>query len=197
VHDATFDAIEHADEALLVMTERYRAHEGATHVAVFKNQGPRSGASIPHVHSQVVPLPFVPPRIQRELAGFMERCPLCTPEGSVIRETRSFRWLAPSASAFAFQQWIVPRRHVAEMTALEDEEITELSSLLRSASAAMLRIVPSYTWTFLNFRAAERAHFYIDLFPRIAAIAGLELGTGTFVEIIDPAAAALRLREQS
>jgi len=33
------------------------------------------------------------------------------------------------------------------------------------------------------------------LFPRLTAIAGFELGTGTFVEIIDPAAAARLLRE--
>jgi galactose-1-phosphate uridylyltransferase len=37
-------------------------------------------------------------------------------------------------------------------------------------------------------------HFYVDLFPRMTTIAGLELGTGTFIEIIDPAAAAERLR---
>ena len=46
----------------------------------------------------------------------------------------------------------------------------------------------------MNFPRAD-AHFYVDLFPRMTAIAGFELNTGTFVEIMDPAAAARRLRE--
>jgi hypothetical protein len=46
----------------------------------------------------------------------------------------------------------------------------------------------------MNFAGHQAAHFYVDVLPRMTTIAGLELGTGTFVEIIDPAAAAERLR---
>jgi galactose-1-phosphate uridylyltransferase len=48
---------------------------------------------------------------------------------------------------------------------------------------------------FMNFPRSPAAHCYVDLVPRLSTIAGFELGTGTFVEIIDPAAAARRLRE--
>ena len=188
-HGETFEAIGHAEDVVRTYVERYRAHQDAAYVSVFKNEGARAGASIPHVHSQVVPLPFVPPRIQRELAGFADGCPLCVPEGHVIRETPSYVWLAPHASAFAYQSWIVPKRHVAEVSAFDALE--ELASLLRDAARA-LGTLGAYNWAFMNFPRAE-AHAYIDLYPRLAAIAGLELGTGTFVEIIDPAAAATRL----
>jgi UDPglucose--hexose-1-phosphate uridylyltransferase len=204
-HGQTFADVEHAAEVVRAYVERYRAHAGSPYTAVFKNEGARGGASIPHVHSQVVPLPFLPPRVVREAAGFARaaRCPLCPLDGHVIRETARFTWLAPSGSSMPYQQWIVPKRHVSEMTAFTASEQEELARLLRSAAAAMLRLGDSYNWVFMNFpastaadrTAAERAgHCYIDLFPRLAAIAGLELGTGTFVEIIDPAAAARRLR---
>jgi UDPglucose--hexose-1-phosphate uridylyltransferase len=95
-----------------------------------------------------------------------------------------------------YQQWIVPRRHVSELVALHDEELRELAQLLRTASAATRRISSAFNWMFMNFPGHPAAHFYVELFPRLAVIAGFELGTGTFVEIIDPAAAARRLREK-
>ncbi|HEX6085617.1 MAG TPA: hypothetical protein VF266_13895 [Thermoanaerobaculia bacterium] len=192
-HDAFHD-IAHAEEVVHAYVDRYRAHADAAYVALFKNEGARAGASIDHVHSQVIPLPFVPPRVQRELRGFAEACPLCEPAGHVIRETESLRWLAPEGSSFAYQQWIVPRRHVPELSMLDGAELRELASLLRDASRAM-QPLGAYNWMFLNFPGHAEAHCYVDVVPRLAALAGFELGTGTFVEIIDPAAAARRLRE--
>lgn len=195
-HEATFDRIDDAAEIVRLYVERYAAHREMPYVALFKNEGTRAGASIAHVHSQLIPLPFVPPRIARELEGFARSasCPLCDVDGVTIRETEHFRWLAPAASSMAYQQWIVPRRHVQELSDLTHREIEELGELLREASAAMLGIADAYNWSFQSFARAERAHFYVELFPRLTHVAGLELGTGTFVEIIDPSAAAERLR---
>jgi UDPglucose--hexose-1-phosphate uridylyltransferase len=191
-----FDRIEHATEVVAQYVARYRAHAEAAAVALFKNEGARAGSSIPHVHSQVVPLPFVPPRIARERDAFVNAttCPLCLVEGETIRESAHFRWLAPAASKMPYQQWIVPRRHIAEMSAFSTAEIEDLARLLAAASSAMRPLSESYNWMFLNFRGTPAAHAYVELFPRMTEIAGLELGTGTFVEIIDPGAAAGRLR---
>ncbi|HEY0160064.1 MAG TPA: hypothetical protein VGF28_22445 [Thermoanaerobaculia bacterium] len=192
-HGDTFDRIEHAEEVVRTYADRYRAHAGARYTALFKNEGARGGASIPHVHSQVMPLAFTPPRIEREARAFAstERCPLCHFDGELIRETGSLIWLAPRGSSFAYQQWIVPKAHVSEMTAFD---AAELASLLRAASRSMLQLGESYNWMFVNFPGEPKAHAYVDLVPRLSAIAGFELGTGTFVEIIDPAAAARRIR---
>lgn len=197
-HEATFDALAHAEEVVQMYVDRYRAHEDAAYAAVFKNEGSRAGSSIPHVHSQVMPVPFTPPRIERESAAFAsaQSCPLCAPPGEIIRETEHFVWLAPHGAAFAYQQWLVPKRHVFEMTMFTDAELADLASLLRLASHAMLTLGDSYNWSFLNFPRSPAAHAYVDLIPRLTSIAGFELGTGTFVEIIDPAAAARRLRSE-
>lgn len=195
-HDDTFDRIEHAGEAVRAYAERYRAHRDAAYTSIFKNEGARAGSSIAHVHSQVMPVPFTPPRIARELEAFASRCPLCDGiDAHVIREGDAFSWITPAGSTMAYQQWIVPKRHACELSELTESELAELASLLRTASAAMLRIASAYNWTFVSFPRSPAAHMYIDLFPRLATIAGFELGTGTFVEIIDPAAAAARLRD--
>jgi UDPglucose--hexose-1-phosphate uridylyltransferase len=165
-------------------------------VSLFKNEGAGAGASIPHMHSQVMPLPFVPPRVQREAEAFAAGCPLCDGiDGSVLADTPSFTWLAPDGSAMPYQQWIVPKRHAPEMTDLTDQAVAELAALLQSASAAMLTVADSYNWMFMNFARSTAPHWYVELFPRVAQLGGFELGTGTFVEILDPALAAQRLRE--
>lgn len=188
-HEAQFGDITHADEVVRVYAERMRAHADAAYVALFKNEGADGGSSIPHVHSQLVPLPFVPPRVERERAGFAGACPLCGPHPNTIGETLAFSWFAPHASSMPYQQWIVPRRHLGSVAELDEEEIVELAALLRGAASAMTRLSVHYNWMFIN-----TPHFYVDLVPRLTTLAGLELGTGTFVEIIDPAAAAERLR---
>lgn len=197
-HDATFDRLEHAQEIVRMYVERYRAHGGAAHVALFKNHGSRSGASIPHVHSQVMPLPFVPPRIAREGEAFADRCPLCDGIDAVpIESTASFAWIAPAGSAMPYQQWLVPKRHVAEMSAFDDAEIAELAALLQRSSAAMLALGDSYNWMFMNFARRDAAHCYVELFPRLANFGGFELGSGTNVEIVDPAIAAQHFRNRA
>lgn len=193
-HEESFASVESPEDCVRMVADRYRAHADAAYVSVFKNEGTRAGATIAHAHSQVVPLPFVPPRIERELAGFAQGCVLCGARDNTIRETESFVWLAPSASAFAYQQWIVPKRHVPDVSALSDAELRELASLLRSAAHATRAVASAFNWMFLNFPRSGSAHFYVDVTPRTAAIAGFELNTGTFVEIVDPADAARRLR---
>ncbi len=197
-HDDRFDRLEHAVDVLDVYIDRYRAHAKAGYTCVFKNEGPLGGASIQHVHSQVMPLPFLPPRVEREGNAFVraDECPLCNAieshrrTGLAIQESDAFVWLTPAASWMAYQQWIVPKRHVAEMTSLDGNERTELAMLLRSAAASMLKVSRSYNWSFQNFPRQAAAHFYVDLFPRLTTIAGFELATGTFIEIIDPASAS-------
>jgi UDPglucose--hexose-1-phosphate uridylyltransferase len=203
-HDAAFHDIGHAEEAVGLLLARVAAHADEAYVSAFRNEGPKSGASIPHLHSQVVPLPFLPPRIERELKAFEAAplCPLCRlrdaheREDLIIEEGQWFVWLAPIASFMPWQQWIVPKEHLPQLTALNAEAVRELAAMLGKASRRMTAIAPSSTWTFQSF-PSDDGHAYVELYPRLTAVAGLELGTGTFVEIIDPAAAARHMRSDA
>ena len=95
----------------------------------------------------------------------------------------------------ANEQWLVPKRHQHEMATLRDAEIADLASLLQACASAMRELAPSYNWLFLNFPRTERAHFYVEAFPRRTTIAGFELATGTFIEVIEPADTARTIRK--
>lgn len=193
-HDATFDQLapEHAARAVDIAFDRYRAlREAAAYVCLFKNHGRAAGASIPHTHSQILGIDFIPLRPAREGAAFARRCRLCAMETHpLIAETDHYRWLAPLGATLPYQQWIVPRAHGNEM-----DEPCELASLLQSAARAMLSVADAFNWAFVNFPHEERGHWYVELVPRLAAIAGFELGTGTFINTVDPAETARRFRE--
>ena len=200
-HDAAFDSISHADEIIETYIRRYRAHASAAYVSLFRNDGRIAGASIDHAHAQLMALPFVPPRIERETAAFTaaSSCPLCAAieshrsEGLLISEHGSFVRLAPKGSTFAWEQWIVPRRHQPDIAGLSDEERDGLAAALRAAIRSVRGISAAHNTLFMNFREPA-AHLYIAVIPRRTALAGFELGTGTFIDIIDPAAAARALR---
>lgn len=200
-HGATFDAIPHARDVVEVYRRRYLAHRSAAHVALFTNHGRAAGATIDHLHSQLMPLSFVPPSVARETAAFADAadCPLCVAvsnhhdEGLVISEGNGFARIAPYASAFPYEQWIVPLRHQADVTSLGESEVSGLASALLDATRGARLLAPSHNVIHKNF-AHPASHFYLIVVPRLTAIAGFELATGTFIDIMDPAAAARALR---
>jgi UDPglucose--hexose-1-phosphate uridylyltransferase len=183
----TFDQLppEHASLAVDTYINRYYSGK-SEYTAIFKNHGPAAGASIPHAHSQLIGTPFLPRRIVREAIAFRSSCPLCDlREHPAIAETENYRWIAPRGSMMAYEQWIVPRRHEPEMRVG-----LELASLMQRSTRAMLTIAGSFNWMFINFPRHPRAHWYLQLFPRLTAHAGFELGTGSAINTADAADAA-------
>lgn len=190
-HDVAFDQIDDASEAVQMYVDRYRAlSRYAPHVTIFKNHGVLAGASIPHIHSQILATPFVPQRVEIEAAAFRSACALCAPEEHpLIQETPHYRRIAPRGSMFAYEQWIVPKAHAQEIS-----QPLELAGVLQASSRAMLQIADSYNWIFMNFPLEPRAHWYVQLFPRMAMHAGFEIGSGSAINAVDPEEAARRYR---
>jgi UDPglucose--hexose-1-phosphate uridylyltransferase len=182
-HDGSFATIAHANEVVAMYAARYRelsVRDGIEYVALFKNHGAAAGASLRHEHSQLAALPFVPPRVVREREAFARAsvCPLCS-GGTTIDENETFRVVDPGARMFVGERWIVPKRHVAELSDLAPNELDDLATMLQSNAAAM---TGAYNWLFFSFPQARRAHFYVDIFPRTSPVAGFELMTDTFVD---------------
>lgn len=163
-HDAAFAtlSIDHLTEVLLAWRDRVgdllrdrRIH----HVQVFKNEGPRAGATLEHAHSQVLAAPIRPPRVMRRMAlasehwQRKERCLLCdiihhetTDKARVIEVSggvgAGFLAWCPYASRHPFEVWIAPRRHSPDFTLLGADEARELARIvkhvLQSLDAALL-----------------------------------------------------------
>jgi UDPglucose--hexose-1-phosphate uridylyltransferase len=202
-HNARFEDLPDAVAVTQLYVGRYRAMRSNGDVAyasLFKNNGAIAGASIDHLHSQLLGVPELPPRIARESEGFAGAvtCPLCADRTNpVIRTATHFVWVAPYASTMIHQQWIVPKRHISEPSELYSDEIGELATLLQSAVSGMSKIASSYNWSFVSFPTTRAGHFYVELFPRLTAVAGFELGTDMFIQVVDPEITARRMKTTS
>ena len=183
------------------------------YVLVFKNHGAEAGATLRHGHSQLVALPIVPPRARQELDGarayFLKenRCIYCdlmtTEEGGprfVLRDD-DFVVLSPYASRFAWEVWLIPRRHRSRFG---DATATERTALARALKGTLISLdraldVPPYNLTLQSAPFGEDTdehyHWHIEMAPRVTRLAGFEWATGAFINPMPPEDAARKLRE--
>ncbi|MEQ8787952.1 MAG: galactose-1-phosphate uridylyltransferase [Pirellulaceae bacterium] len=217
-HVTCFSQLDDA-EALLTLRayrDRLLAHgdnDSLRYAQIFKNTGAAGGASVGHVHSQLIATPFVPPEVAAELAGCRDhfqqhaRCAFCDllrrelgAAERVVASAEHFVALCPFAARFPFETWVIPRRHQANYAALTDAELAELGPLLRSLVAATIGASGQDAYNFLLHTApfdtscADHYHWHIELFPRMLEIAGFEWGTGCFINPMPPEPASQSLR---
>lgn len=194
-----------------------REEDRLAHVLIFKNQGRDAGASLEHVHSQLVGMPFVPHSVEIELeaaARFAGHSPTAQRTlwseilnqerrdvTRVVYESDSFCVFCPYASRFPFESWVVPKRPEPDFTASTRGEIHEFSELLHRSLTAIEKSLPLPAYNFAlctaPFRDPRSAayHWHLKITPRIAGIAGFEIGTGDWINIVMPEDAASRLRD--
>ena len=195
-------------EAMGVWRDRIRAHVDAGYVHVIVNEGKAAGASLPHTHAQVYALPIVPAPVARErerFTAYHDRTQGRNLLGDVVQEEvkRGERLVAidpegvalcPFASHVPFHVQIAPRTPAARF---EDDGplcAALLHDVLRRLAAELGGVPPLNLWVRTAPRGADTFCWRIDLLPRLAHPAGLELGAGIQLCVLAPEAAAERLR---
>ncbi len=182
---------------------------------VFKNQGPRAGASIAHLHSQLVALPFIPATVeaeqQRAADAFSQDrlCPYCrlianeqTTDDRIILCRDGFIAFCPFASWQPGEVWIMPISHEPSFELVPTSELDRLTNILHAVIARLESLVPGAAYNMLlrtapwTGRGDEWSHWRIELLPRVNAFAGLEVATGIHINPLAPERAASRLRLQ-
>lgn len=201
--------VETLTAAMGVWRERMRAHEGLAYRHLIVNEGKEAGASLPHTHAQLYALPFVPAAVARErerFAAYRERTQgrnlledLVTEEvrrgERVVAVDAEAVALCPFASAAPFQVQVVPRRPVARF---EDDGPLAAALLLDALgrlAGALGALPPLNMWVRTAPRDAESFCWRIDVLPRLAQPAGLEIGTGVWLNAVAPERAAATLRD--
>jgi UDPglucose--hexose-1-phosphate uridylyltransferase len=202
---------EQVEAAMAMWRERIRTHEDAAYVHVIVNEGPEAGASLPHTHAQLYALPFVPAGVARErerFTAYSNRTQGRNLLEDLVQEEvrRRERVVAlddeavaicPFASGVPFQVQLVPRRPAARF---EDDGALGaalLHDVLGRLAAVLGGPPPLNMWVRTAPRGAERFCWRIDVLPRLAQLAGLEVGTGVHLNVMQPELAAERLREAS
>jgi UDPglucose--hexose-1-phosphate uridylyltransferase len=201
-----------ADEvetAMSVWRERMRTHADRAYVHVIVNEGREAGASLPHTHAQLYALPFVPAAIARErerFTAYWERTQGRNLLADLLQEEVKRRErvvaidseavvLCPFASRVPFHMQVVPRAAAARFTDDGPLGARVLHEALRRLAAVLGGLPPLNMWVRTAPHDAERFCWRIDMMPRLAHQAGLELGTGVHLNVLTPEDAAGRLRD--
>lgn len=183
------------------------------YIQIFKNYGPTAGASLQHTHSQLIAIPMIPVDIQEELEGAQKyahvsgRCVFCdivgqetTEKERVIIEGTHFICLAPFASRFPFEMWIIPKEHQPDFGMIREDQVADLAPVLRNSLHKLALAVgdPPYNLVIhtmpVNSGPREHYHWHIEIMPRLTIMAGFELGTGFYINPTTPEMAAEILR---
>jgi UDPglucose--hexose-1-phosphate uridylyltransferase len=189
-----------AEEELATVAEAWRARatalrsDGVAYVQALVNEGRAAGASLLHTHSQLVGLPEEPPASAVEADD--ARCRLCellagerTALVRLVVEREGVAVLAPYASRLPYELLVVPLAH--EENAFASDSLAAALSLTADALRRLASLegpVPLNAWLH------DGRHWHLEVLPRLAVLAGLELGAGIYVNTLAPEEAAERLR---
>ena len=115
-------------------------------------------------------------------------------EGNKVRiifEDKNFIALSPYAARFAFEVWLIPRRHETSFTNLQVSELSSLAVIMKKITAKLDNEEISFNYFLQESLANQNHHFVIKLEPRTTKWAGAELGTGVIINPVTPEYAAL------
>ncbi|HEX4483838.1 MAG TPA: DUF4921 family protein [Solirubrobacteraceae bacterium] len=189
--------------------ERMRAHEQSAYVQLIVNERREAGASLPHTHSQLYALDFVPAAVarERERAGaYATRNMGQNLLGDLVAEEVRLRerivaideeavLMAPYASRLPFQLMLAPRRPLPRFEQDGPTGAALLYDGLQRLARHLGASPPLNMWVRTAPRGAEHFCWRIDVVPRLTHLAGLELSTDLNLNIVAPEHAAALLRD--
>ncbi|MBU1146945.1 MAG: galactose-1-phosphate uridylyltransferase [Candidatus Omnitrophica bacterium] len=188
--------------------ERFR------YILIFKNHGLSAGASLEHSHSQIVALPIIPKRVKEELKGaatyfgYRERCVFCDmvaqelqDESRVISENKHFVAFCPFVPRFAFETWILPKKHNQNFTSIDNAAAGAMAAILKDTLVRLKKVLKDPAYNFIIHTAPirdginEEFHWHLEIMPKLTSVAGFEWGSGFYINPTSPELAAKHLRE--
>ena len=182
-HVRTIGELEDEELERVAEAWRLRARSSEGYVHALLNEGQAAGASLPHSHSQLVWLDEVPPAVREEtdLTRMLE--------GERVLERDGVIAICPFASRLPYEVRIAPAD--PEPDAWESDLLAPALQLLAELVRRLYAVEgPSP----LNAWLHNRKHWHLELLPRLAVPAGIELGAGIHVNTVPPEDAATALR---
>jgi len=187
--------------------------ECVKYISIFHNHGKEAGASIGHLHSQIIALSVLPLNIKRSLLGsekYFEkhgRCVHCDiinfeleNKKRIVFENDKFLVLVPFASKIAFQMEVFPKKHQSSFSELKKEDMYSFAEALQLALGKLKRGVNDPPFNFFIHTTPvkddkfEHYHWHLEILPKTSIWAGFELGTGMEISAVIPEEAAEFLR---
>jgi UDPglucose--hexose-1-phosphate uridylyltransferase len=183
-------------------TEAISKNKKIDYILCFKNQGSKAGASIVHAHSQIFATDILPPDIHEELwlaqsykleHGTCHYCDIVAKEMKSDRkifEDKFVAAFAPYASEYHYEAWIFTKRHLDNITRLNDDEFKSFALVLKKILLKLEEIGLSFNYFLHQVISNNDQHFLMKIQPRDSVWAGVELGSGLVINSVPPEEAA-------
>jgi UDPglucose--hexose-1-phosphate uridylyltransferase len=182
------------------------------YILIYKNQGTEAGATLEHVHSQLIAMPMIPKLILEEIETAKNyyqsnrRCVFC----DVIRkETGSERFvtgnarylvICPFAPRFPYETWILPKQHASLFERNTQPDDVDLARILRETLIRLNRSLgsPAFNY-FIHSNPLDQGennayHWHIEIIPKLIQVGGFEWGSGSYINTVTPEQSARSLR---
>jgi UDPglucose--hexose-1-phosphate uridylyltransferase len=206
-HDDRFEdlSVAHLAGALEVIWERAAALSSRfASVLIYINEGFGAGASMSHLHAQLIALDFASPQLERELAEtdghddpVRADLSLARDEDLLVHDGEIASW-APWASPFTSMVRFASREPV-EFTSVSPRQLELLATELQEVVRAMQRTLNlgAYNVLFHLRPTAEGSigSWRVEVVPRRVMFGGFELMSGMIAQDRDPLDTARTLRE--
>lgn len=198
--------------------ERYLtlAKDGCVkYISIFHNHGKEAGSTVPHLHSQILALPIVPPDVNHSISGsrryFHEyhQCVHCQiikeelkEKKRIVYENKDAVVIAPFSSKVNFETRIFPKKHSAYFEKIKDEELMSFAEAMRFVFFRLYKKIKDPAFNFFIHTAPtgknhdyNHYHWHMEILPKFEITGGIELGTGLNIISLAPEEAARILRE--
>lgn len=205
---------EHLVDVLRVYRDRLALlakKEGIRHVQLSRSVGKPAGAIYDHSYAQVLAVPVTNRWLEEEVSvarahfAACGRCLFCEVleveqehRERLVTHNSHFVAIAPYASKFPFETWIVPKRHSGTFTSEASNLLPALADVLQAALKGINTALndPPYNLVMHTLPAADDAfHWHIEILPKLTFQAGFDWGSGFYVNPTPPEDAARFLRE--
>ncbi len=178
----------------------WRADGRFDHTLVFKNEGPTAGASLQHIHSQVMVLPEPPERVAAMWRAYAAGK---RPIDHAIEADDLWQTAAPDAFRFAYETVLRPTDNGPSLAQIaEGIGADRLAATLTRLVTAVTRAAKQDDYNLIvqaapaSLAAELGDPWWIEVVPRSSVIAGLELATDLWVSAVPPEEAARQLADE-
>ncbi len=203
---------------LMAYRERYLGlakDKCAQYISIFHNHGKEAGSTVPHLHSQILALPIVPPDVSHSINGsrryFHEykKCIHCEilrqeikEKKRVIYENKDMIVIVPFASKANFETRIFPKKHSAYFEETKDEELMSFAEAMKFVFSGINEKLKDPAFNFFIHTAPtgksndyNHYHWHMEILPKFETTGSVELGTGLNIISVAPEKAALILKK--
>lgn len=207
----SIDRLKNIFDAYKQRIEYFKHKQETKYIVVFKNYGEKAGATLEHLHSQIVALNAVPFKIEEQNKKLEEyfsnhnKCYYChlKETSNLIYENESYFSVMPNDARFSYECLIIPKKHNPYYETESNETFYDLAETILILTKTINSLSDSTSFNlilkngvYLNSFNELSFHWHFQYIPRTTYLAGFEWATGIFIRQVDHEKVAEQIKKK-